>query len=138
MPTRYTGQAIEGRGDNCFIQIYYHNELITVHAIQPPGGRATDYADYPVARTPCALRASAHCLAQAQRLGRQGVGPFITVLLSGTFPWARRRQAQKRLRLAERYGPDRINAACAQALAFELLDVGRRGHRPRGPGASTR
>jgi hypothetical protein len=49
---------------------------------------------------------------------------FITVLLRGTFPWARLRQAQKLLRLAERYGPDRINAACARALAFEMvLDV---------------
>ncbi len=44
---------------------------------------------------------------------------------SSSPPWARLRQAQKLLRLAERYGPDRINAACAQALAFELLDVGR-------------
>ena len=52
-------------------------------------------------------------------------GQFITVLLRGTFPWARLRQAQKLLRLAERHGPDRINAACARALAFELLDVGR-------------
>jgi hypothetical protein len=37
----------------------------------------------------------------------------------------RLRQAQKLLRLAERYGPEWINAACARALAFELLDVGR-------------
>jgi hypothetical protein len=61
---------------------------------------------------------------QAQRLG-PAVGQFITVLLRGTFPWARLRRAQKLLRLAERYVPDRINAACAGALAFELLDVGR-------------
>jgi hypothetical protein len=47
------------------------------------------------------------------------------VLLSGTFPWARLRQAQKLLRLADRYGAARVNAACARALAFELLDVGR-------------
>jgi hypothetical protein len=45
--------------------------------------------------------------------------------LSGTFPWARLRQAQKLLRLAERYGAGRVNAACARALAFELLDVHR-------------
>jgi hypothetical protein len=37
------------------------------------------------------------------------------VLLRDTFPWARLRQAQKLLRLAERHGPDRINAACARA-----------------------
>ena len=45
--------------------------------------------------------------------------------MSGTFPWARLRQAQKLLRLAERYGAARVNAACARALAFELLDVRR-------------
>ena len=45
-------------------------------------------------------------------------------MLLREFPWGRLREAQK-LRLAERYGPDRINAACAQALAFELLDAGR-------------
>ena len=53
------------------------------------------------------------------------VGQFTRVLLSGTFPWARLRQAQKLLRLAERYGAARVNAACARALAFELLDVSR-------------
>ena len=47
------------------------------------------------------------------------------MLLSGTFPWARLRQAQKLLRLAERYGAARVNTACARALAFELLDVRR-------------
>jgi hypothetical protein len=35
------------------------------------------------------------------------------------------RQAHKLLRLAARYGAPRVNAACARALAFELLDVGR-------------
>lgn len=71
-------------------------------------------------RTPYALRAPDRCIDQAQRLG-PAVGQFITVLLRGTFPWARLRQPQKLLRLAERYGPDRINAACARALAFEMM-----------------
>jgi hypothetical protein len=35
------------------------------------------------------------------------------------------RQAQRLLRLAARYGAERVNAACARALAFELLDVRR-------------
>jgi hypothetical protein len=77
-------------------------------------------ADYPAERTPYALRAPDRCIDQAQRRG-PAVGQFITVLLRGTFPWARLRQAQKLLRLAERYGPDRINAACARALAFEMM-----------------
>ena len=69
---------------------------------------------------PYALRAPDRCIDHAQRPG-PAVGQFITVLLRGTFPWARLRQAQKLLRLAERYGPDRVNAACARALAFEMM-----------------
>jgi len=53
------------------------------------------------------------------------VEQFVRVLLSGVFPWARLRQAQKLLRLAARYGAARVNAACARALGFELVDVGR-------------
>jgi len=124
VPTRYIGQTVEVRGDSRLVRIYHHGELIKVHAVQSPGGRATDYTDYPAERTPYALRAPDRCIEQAQRLG-PAVGQFVTVLLSGTFPWARLRQAQKLLRLAERYGPTRVNAACARALAFELLDVHR-------------
>jgi hypothetical protein len=61
---------------------------------------------------------------QAEQVGA-AVGQFVRVLLSGTFPWARLRQVQKLLRLAARYGAARTNAACARALAFELLEVAR-------------
>lgn len=108
------------RDDSRLVHLHHHGDLIEVHASQPAGGRATDYADYPAERTPHALRAPDRCINQAQRPG-PAVGQFITVLLRGTFPWARLRQAQKLLRLAERYGPDRINAACARALAFEMM-----------------
>ena len=47
------------------------------------------------------------------------------MLLAGTFPWARLRQAQKLLRLAARYGALRLDAACERALSFELLNVSR-------------
>jgi hypothetical protein len=70
------------------------------------------------------MRAPDACVRQAEQVG-PAVGQFTRVLLNGTFPWARLRQAQKLLRLAERYGAARVNAACARALAFELLDVHR-------------
>ena len=123
-PTQYVGATVDVRGDSRLVRIYHRGELIKVHAPQPPGGRATDYTDYPAACTPYALRAPDHCIRQAEQLG-PAVGQFVTVLLSGTFPWARLRQAQKLLRLGERYGAARVNAACARALAFELLDVWR-------------
>lgn len=122
--TQYIGKRVDIRGDSRLVRIYYRGELIKVHPPQPPGGRSTDYTDYPAERTPYALRAPETCIHQAERLG-PAIGQFTAVLLSGTFPWARLRQAQKLLRLADRYGAPRVNAACARALAFELLDVRR-------------
>jgi transposase len=124
VPTRYLRQRVEVRGDSRLVRIYHHGDLIKVHAPQPPGGRATDYTDYPAERAPYAMRAPDACCRQAEQVG-PAVGQFVSVLLSGTFPWARLRQAQKLLRLADRYGATRVNAACARALAFELLDVRR-------------
>jgi hypothetical protein len=51
------------------------------------------------------------------------VGSFADRLLEGEFPWSRLRQAQKLLRLSERYGSQRINVACQRALSFDLTDV---------------
>jgi hypothetical protein len=51
------------------------------------------------------------------------VGGFADRLLAGEFPWSRLRQAQKLLRLAERYGSQRTDAACRRALSFDLIDV---------------
>ena len=122
--TRYLGQRVEVRGDSRLVRIYHHSTLIKVHPPQPPGGRSTDYTDYPAERAAYAMRAPDACVRQAEQVGPT-VGQFVRVLLSGTFPWARLRQAQKLLRLAERYGAARVNAACARALAFELIDVRR-------------
>src|SRR2546430_10565697 len=51
------------------------------------------------------------------------IGSFVERLLAGPLPWARLRQVQKLLRLANRYGRGRVEAACQRALAFDLLNV---------------
>ena len=124
LPTRYLHHRVEVRADSRLVRIYHRGELIKVHPLQPIGGRATDYTDYPAALTPYAMRDPAACTRQAAQVG-PAVEQFVRVLLSGVFPWARLRQAQKLLRLADRFGAARVNAACARALGFELLDVGR-------------
>ena len=40
-------------------------------------------------------------------------------------PWIKLRQAYGLLRLCDRYGQDRVNALCARALAFDVIDVPR-------------
>ena len=104
------------------VRIYAHGELIKTHERKPPGGRSTDYTDYPDGRAPYALRWPNYYCKRARDLG-SAVGDFTDKLLSGEFPWSRLRQAQKLLGLAERYGATRLDAACRRALDFELLDV---------------
>src|SRR5260370_28598648 len=60
-----SARRLEGRGDSRLVHPYHHGDLIKVHASQPAGGRATDYADYPAERTPYALRAPDRCTAPA-------------------------------------------------------------------------
>jgi transposase len=123
VPAQYRGR-VEVRGDRRLVRIYQRGALLKTHPRQAPGQRSTDYADYPPALTPYALRAPDRCIAQGTALG-PAVGQFLTVLLGGVFPWARLRQAQALLRLGERFGAARVNAACARALAFDLVDVRR-------------
>jgi hypothetical protein len=98
--------------------------VIKTHATQPPGGRATDHDDYPAERTTYTQRDPARLIRQAETHGEH-VGRFTAALLAGVFPWAKLRQAQRLLRLGDRYGWPRVDAACQRALAFELLNVHR-------------
>jgi hypothetical protein len=53
------------------------------------------------------------------------VGELATKLLQGPVPWLKLRQGYGLLRLCDRYGKDRVNALCARALAFDVIDVPR-------------
>jgi transposase len=122
VPTRWIGCQVDVRGDRSMVRIYVHGELIKTHERKLPGNRSTDYSDYPDGRAPYALRWPNYYCKRARELG-PAAGDFTDQLLSGEFPWCRLRQAQKLLRLAERYGAARLDAACRRALDFDLLDV---------------
>jgi transposase len=118
------GTKLEVRGDRELVRIYRRGELVKVHPRMPRGGRHTDQDDYPQELTAYTTRTPERLIQRACSLGEQ-IGQFATQLLSGELPWAKLRQGQKLLRLGERYGADRLEAACARALGFELLDVRR-------------
>jgi len=118
------GTTVEVRSDQKLVRLYRRGVLVKVHPRQPKGGRSTDAADYPPERTTDALRAPDRVVREATRLG-QHIGLFAEHLLEGHFPWAKLRQGQKLLRLAERYGTARVEAACQRALAVDLIDVTR-------------
>lgn len=51
------------------------------------------------------------------------MGDYAQVLLAGPLPWTRMRHAHALLRLARRYGSERVELACRVALKEDLLDV---------------
>jgi transposase len=122
VPTEYVGKKVDVRSDGAIVRIYFGGEVIKTHSQQPKGGRSTDYDDYPKDRAPYAMRYPDFYRKKALGIG-PSVGAFADRLLEGEFPWSRLRQAQKLLRLAERYGSQRINVACQRALSFDLIDV---------------
>lgn len=110
------GQQVEVQLGAKLVRIFHRGALIKVHPRQPRGGRATDPNDYPAELSPYTLRAAA--------LG-EASGVFAERLLEGPLPWAKLRQGHKLLRLAERYSPARLDAACRRALEVDLVDVRR-------------
>jgi hypothetical protein len=118
------GTKLELRADRQLVRFYHRGELVKTHPRQRKGTRVTDANDYPAERTTYALRAPDRVIREAATLG-DFVGLFAERLLHGDFPWAKLRQGQKLLRLAQPYTAARLDAACERALAVDLVDVTR-------------
>ncbi len=123
-PTPYIGKKLDARKDSRLVRLYYKGELIKTHPVVLPGKRSTDFNDYPKEKTAYAMRSCTYYIEKAEETG-PSCRQFMELLLSGDFPWAKLRQAQKLLRLPEKYGKDRVEKACARAVSFDLIDVRR-------------
>jgi transposase len=123
-PTAYIGKKLDARKDSRLVRLYYKGQLIKTHPVVLPGKRSTDFTDYPKEKTPYAMRSCAYHIEKAEETG-DACRRFMELLLAGDFPWAKLRQAQKLLRLPEKYGKDRVEKACSRALSFDLIDVSR-------------
>jgi len=124
LPTEHIGARVWVRSDRRLVRIYRDGALIKTHPRKQPGGRSTDYHDYPNEKTAYSMRDPERLIAAAKAKGVE-VGRFASALLAGPTPWARLRQAQKLLRLGDKYGWTRLEAACQRANAFELTNVRR-------------
>jgi len=118
------GTKLEVRGDSKLVRLYHRGLLIKNHPRQCRGGRSTDHADYPPELTAYTMRSPDYLRRRCAELG-EAVGVFAGQLLGGPLPWAKLRQAQKLLRLGERYTASRLDTACRKALQVDLIDVRR-------------
>ena len=100
-------------------------ELVKVHPRKPKGGRSTDADDYPPERTAYAMRAPDRLVSQACALGPH-IGQLRRALAGCALPLV---QAAPGPEAAAAWPnatrAERLDAACARALGFDLVDVRR-------------
>jgi hypothetical protein len=126
VPTKYIGRKVHVRADRSTVRIFLGSELIKAHPRVEPGKRSTDPRDYPEGTATYAMRSVDTLLARAKQRGEH-VGRYAERLLGGPLPWTTMRQGYELVRLCDRYGDARVDAVCARALDFDVIDVPRVG-----------
>ena len=117
-----SARQLTARADRATVRFYFKGQLIKTHPRKPPGGRSTDPNDFPPEKL--AYAHARHRLpAVARPSARPAVGRFAQALLDGPLPWTRMRRVYALLGLCRRFGKERVDEACALALASEMLDV---------------
>lgn len=124
VPYQYRGKQTTIHADSRLVRIYVGAELVKTHPRKLAGERSTDYQDYPKEKSVYAMRDANGIIKQACERG-ESIGIFAKRLLSGDFPWANLRQSQKLLRLCDKYGYPRLEAACSRSLNFDIVNVRR-------------
>ena len=115
VPWRLIGQRVQVRSTAKTVQIFTDKtqELIATH-VTSPAGKVTDFAHYPPEKIAFNMRTPVWCRTQAKVMG-PAVEAVITEMLAVNALY-RLRSAQGVIRLADKYGPERLDAACALAI----------------------
>ena len=118
-PFRLVGQRLWVRGGTQEVQIYTSDyQLVATHPrAQRPGQRLTHHAHLPPHKVPGLTLSRDGCRQRASK-----IGPTTCQVVDGFLdhrPEDRLRTAGRLLRLSERFGPQRLEAACARALRFD-------------------
>lgn len=124
VPTRYIGKTTWIRATLRLVQIYCDDVLVKTHPRATQRGTwVTDRRDYPEAAQIFLAADPAYCLEQAAQMGPH-VSTLVAEILAG--PSIRGlRKAQAVLRLAEKYGKDKVDEACDVLLAHGTTEMER-------------
>ena len=122
LPDDLIGKTLSARADRSTVRLYQGTVLRKTHPRMAPGKRSTDPNDFPKHKSAYALRDVEFLAREASKHG-EAIGRFARALLAGELPWTRMRRVYALLGLVRRFGAQRVEAACEQALAVELIDV---------------
>jgi hypothetical protein len=113
VPWRFIGAKVDARSTFTMVQIFATGELIATHAAKS-AGKQTDMSHYPPEKIAFAMRTPAWCRTRAADIGPQCVAVIAELLAVNAL--FRLRAAQGVLRLADKHGTGRLEAACGKAI----------------------
>ena len=122
VPGNLIGRHLDARADKELVKLFFRGQLVKVHPRQAPGGRSTDPADLPKGTEVYALRDLERLQNMAAANG-PAIGAYAAVLLDHPLPWTKMRQVYALLSLVKKWGPARVEAACARAAEAEAYSV---------------
>ena len=114
VPWRLIGGRVDARLGERTVEFYVGAELIKTHP-RVERGRHTDWGDYPPEKVAFFMRTPTWCRKRAAELGGN-VAAVIDELLEGG-ALHHLRAAQGVIGLADKHGVERLDAACARAVA---------------------
>ncbi len=115
-PFQYAGQEIMVRLTPHLVQAYLDYELIKTHVRVGKWQRSTDWDDFPPEKAAFFRQTPDWCRHKASMLGEE-VEKAVAALLEDHALY-HLRQVHGIIRLGEKYGKDRLNAACTRANFF--------------------
>jgi transposase len=121
-PHPLLGQRVRARADSKQVKLYFKGELVRVHPRKAPGQRSTNPEDLPEGTEVYATRDLDKLRQMAAGHG-PAIGRYAAGILDTPLPWTRMRQVYRLLGLVKKWGPERVEQACAKALETEVLDV---------------
>lgn len=115
-PWRLMGHKLLVRTAGDVVQIFHDDAVVATHVLHL-SGRSTNFEHYPPQKIAHTLRNVTWCRNQAEQIGPGAVA--IVAELSQVNAIHRLRAIQGIIRLRDKYGDARLDAACARALAIE-------------------
>jgi transposase len=113
IPWRYIGEQLDAKEANRSVEFFLNGALVKTH-VRLEQGKQTDYSDYPPEKIAFFERNPAWCRRRAAEIGSSTAE--LVELLMEVRTLYRLRGAQGVVRLADKCGAARTNAACRRAL----------------------
>jgi hypothetical protein len=98
------------------VAIFHQNELVAAHIPVKTGKRQTNMDHYPPESGKYMQWDTDYCLKQAERIGSETYAVVHTLLHEEAI--RNLRSAQNIIRLKEKYGTSRLEAACARSKSY--------------------